>query len=89
MDEVCKMKGHCLKSEIHSFQVLSNQAVLFGCSSHNSYHEDIQSILVLNGGLAGIKIVPSTSWMMEKRGLKNVDMLAVNQKRGGVGRKAT
>ena len=36
--------------------------------------EDIQLKLILNWNQIGIKIVPSTTWSMEKQGVKRVEV---------------
>lgn len=43
--------------------------------------EEIPPELVLNWDQTGIKLVPSSSWTMEKRGEKRVEMVGVNDKR--------
>lgn len=43
--------------------------------------EEIPPELVLNWDQTGLKIVPSSSWTMERCGVKRVDMLGINDKR--------
>lgn len=43
--------------------------------------EDIPAELILNWDQTGIKLVPCSSWTMEKQGEKRVEMVGVNDKR--------
>lgn len=43
--------------------------------------EDIPAELIMNWDQTGIKLVPSSSWTMEKRGSKRVEMTGVGDKR--------
>ena len=45
------------------------------------YMEDIPPELILNWDQSGIRIVPSSTWTMEQRGAKRVEMIGVNDKR--------
>ena len=43
--------------------------------------EDIPAQLILNWDQTGIKIVPSTTWTTDRRGVKRVEMIGVNDKK--------
>ena len=43
--------------------------------------EDIPKELLINWNQTAMKIVPSSSWMMEKRGTKRVEITAIDDKR--------
>ena len=43
--------------------------------------EDIPMELILNWDQTGIKIVPSSTWTMERQGSKRVEAVGVNDKR--------
>ena len=43
--------------------------------------EDIPKDLVINWDQTSMKIVPSSSWTMEKRGMKCVEIAAADDKR--------
>ena len=43
--------------------------------------EDIPTQLILNWDQTGIKIVPSTTWTMDRHGVNRVEMIGVNDKR--------
>lgn len=43
--------------------------------------EEIPSELILNWDQTGIRLVPSSSWTMEQRGVKRVEMVGQNDKR--------
>ena len=42
--------------------------------------EDISPKLVLNWDQTGLKIIPSSTWTMERQGAKRAEMVAVNDK---------
>ena len=43
--------------------------------------EEIPPHLILNWDQSGIKVVPSSSWTMDKRGSKRVEIIGVDYKR--------
>ncbi len=43
--------------------------------------EEIPDALIINWGQTAMKIVPSYSWTMEKRGTKRVEIVAIDDKR--------
>ena len=43
--------------------------------------EDIPHELIINWDQTGLKIVPSTSWTMEKKGTKRVELVGIDDKR--------
>ena len=43
--------------------------------------KEIPAELILNWDQTGIKVVPSSTWTMEERGVKRVEMVGVNDKR--------
>ena len=43
--------------------------------------EDIPHELILNWDKKGLKIVPCTSWTMEKKGTKRVELVGTDNKR--------
>ena len=43
--------------------------------------EEISAELILNWDQTGIKIVPSSAWIMEQKGANRVEMVGVNDKR--------
>ena len=43
--------------------------------------EEIPPEMILNWDQTGIKLVPSTSWSMEQRGVKRVEVVGQNDKR--------
>ncbi len=43
--------------------------------------EEIPDALIINWDQTAMKIVPSSSWTMEKRGTKRVEIVAIDDKR--------
>ena len=43
--------------------------------------EEVPPVLVLNWDQTGIKLVPASSWTMERQGAQRVEMMGVNDKR--------